>query len=57
MRGFDSKIDELAQAAYTLDAAAQRGDEQAIQQAASQVGMACSGCHAAYRIPAGDGQP
>lgn len=57
MRGFDSKIDELAQAAYTLDAAAQRGDEQAIQQAASQVGTACSGCHAAYRIPAGDGQP
>src|SRR4029077_7142131 len=54
MRGFDSKIDELAQAAYRLDAATQRGDEQAIQQAASQVAMACSGCHAAYRTPAGD---
>jgi cytochrome c556 len=48
-RGFDLNIDELAKAAYALALAAQAHDNQAIVQAASQVGAACAGCHAAYR--------
>ena len=53
--GFDLKIDQLAKAAYALNAAAQGGDPQAIRQAASRVGAACSGCHVAYRKPEGNG--
>ncbi|HXR90686.1 MAG TPA: cytochrome c [Steroidobacteraceae bacterium] len=47
----DLDIDELAKAAYALASAAQVGDDQAIVQAANQVGAACAGCHAAYRKP------
>lgn len=50
-RGFDLDIDELAKAAYALASAAQVGDDEAIVQAANQVGAACAGCHAAYRKP------
>ncbi len=53
--GFDLKIDQLAKAAYALSATARGGDRQAILQAASRVGAACTDCHVAYRKPAATG--
>jgi RNA polymerase sigma-70 factor, ECF subfamily len=52
-RGFDLDIDELAKAAYALTSAARTHDNEAIVQAASQVGAACAACHDAYRKPLG----
>jgi cytochrome c556 len=53
LQGFDRNVDELADAAYALAAAARSDDKQAITQAARRVGTACSACHAAYRKPEG----